>query len=243
MAYSAKYSKKLLDAADNGDLEAVKQAIENGADINYKTTGWSTEFAKGTPALIIASYYNHSEIVEYLIAHEADINAKNEHDFSALTIAARKNHYSLAEMLINKYRDKMEDWYYFEVKSEALKSRDSRLTQILEKFENKKETPDIKESTANWERIDDALLIHTTSAKSLKLRISYVFNFKSREKFIYTENFRLSATTTTQPTSFQDLEETELQEAFNIFKDKGGKADEDYVFKGIKVVKKQHDLH
>ena len=59
------------EAAANGNIEAVKQHIAAGTDVNVKNEfGW-------TP-LYYAAWGGHKEIVELLIAKGADVNAKIE---------------------------------------------------------------------------------------------------------------------------------------------------------------------
>ncbi len=58
----------LLDAAKNGDIEAVKQHLADGADVNAKT-------ADGTTPLHNAAVYGHTEVAELLIANGANMNA------------------------------------------------------------------------------------------------------------------------------------------------------------------------
>ena len=57
-------------AARDGNIEAVKQHIATGADVNAKSAG-----GKLTP-LHFAADYGHTEIVELLITKGADVNAK-----------------------------------------------------------------------------------------------------------------------------------------------------------------------
>ena len=58
----------LLAAAKNGDIEAVKQHLADGADVNAKT-------ADGTTPLHNAAVYGHTEVAELLISNGADMNA------------------------------------------------------------------------------------------------------------------------------------------------------------------------
>ena len=57
----------LFDAAEEGDIEAVKQHIAAGTDINQNSFNAS-------PALYIASLEGHYEIVKLLLANGADVN-------------------------------------------------------------------------------------------------------------------------------------------------------------------------
>ena len=57
----------IIAAAKNGDIEAVKQYLADGADVNEKA-------GDGTTPLHNAAGYGHNEIVELLIAKGADMN-------------------------------------------------------------------------------------------------------------------------------------------------------------------------
>jgi len=61
----------LFAAADEGNTEAVKQAIAAGADINTKDESLMTP-------LHWAAVGGHKEVVELLIAGGADVNAKDD---------------------------------------------------------------------------------------------------------------------------------------------------------------------
>jgi len=61
----------IYNAAGFGDIEAIKQHLAAGTDVNAKgVAGWT--------ALQRAAWYYHIEIVELLIAAGADVNAKIE---------------------------------------------------------------------------------------------------------------------------------------------------------------------
>lgn len=59
------YSKKLLEAAKNGDLEAAKRALKDGAEINFAHRAGSTP-------LSIAVDYNQIEVAQYLLKKDAN---------------------------------------------------------------------------------------------------------------------------------------------------------------------------
>jgi len=58
-------------AAKEGNIEAVKQHLAAGTDVNAKNE-WG-----GTP-LHFATFGSHKEVVELLIAKGADVNAKDD---------------------------------------------------------------------------------------------------------------------------------------------------------------------
>ena len=80
-------------AAKEGNIEAVKQHIAAGTDVNAKD-----EF-EWTP-LHCAAYKGNSEIVELLIANGADVDAKDEYGRTPLHRAARYGFKEVAELLI-----------------------------------------------------------------------------------------------------------------------------------------------
>jgi len=58
-------------ASKNGNIDVVKQYIEEGSDVNAKDeNGWS--------ALMWASYNGHLDTAELLLQSGADVNAKKQ---------------------------------------------------------------------------------------------------------------------------------------------------------------------
>ena len=86
------------DAAVDGNIEAVKQHLAAGTDVNAKDEeGW-------TP-LHIAAIRGNKEIAELLIAKGADVNAKAENDNTHLHQAVFWGHSEITELLISKGAD------------------------------------------------------------------------------------------------------------------------------------------
>ena len=65
------------DAAAKGDIEAVKQLVDAGTDVNAKDEDENTPLHR-------AAYYGHKEIVVLLIAKGADVNVKNDVGYTPL---------------------------------------------------------------------------------------------------------------------------------------------------------------
>jgi len=80
-------------AASTGNIEATKQHLASGADVN------ATDMIGRTP-LHRAAEYGHKEIAELLIDNGADVNAKNSVGQTPLHYAARWVHKEIVELLI-----------------------------------------------------------------------------------------------------------------------------------------------
>lgn len=119
-------SRALNDAIRNGDVEKVKQAIANGADVNRKEYG-ATVFMEacrkgnidivrlmldsgaevdpdayaGSSPLTYAAQSGHTAIVELLLSRGAQLEPKGDYE-SALHIAAEKGYRETVEFLIAK---------------------------------------------------------------------------------------------------------------------------------------------
>ena len=71
-------------AASTGDIEAIKQYLDAGGDVNAKNKVTTTP-------LYWAAYEGQKEIVELLIAKGADVNAKDDDGDTPLDYAHRLN--------------------------------------------------------------------------------------------------------------------------------------------------------
>jgi len=86
------------DAAHKGNIEAVKQHLDAGTDVNAKDED-------GYTPLYAVAGGGHKEIAELLIAKGADVNPKREDGATPLLIAAVAGHKEVAELLIAKGAD------------------------------------------------------------------------------------------------------------------------------------------
>ena len=80
-------------AAAGGDIEAVKDFLAAGTDVNTKD-GW-----EWTP-LHNAAWWDHKEIVELLLANGAGVNAKNNVGWTPLHMAAINGHNEIVGLLV-----------------------------------------------------------------------------------------------------------------------------------------------
>ena len=80
------------DAARTGNIEAVKQHLADGAEVNAKSSG-------GRTPLHWAAWHDRKEIVELLIAKGADVNAENNLHKTPLDMAIGMDRTETADLL------------------------------------------------------------------------------------------------------------------------------------------------
>jgi ankyrin repeat protein len=93
-------SVDIHEAAEAGNIEAVKQYLADGEDVNA-----NDEF--GFTPLLHAASSGHKEIVELLISNGANVNAKGDLGTTPLLWAAINGHKEVVELLIAKGADVM----------------------------------------------------------------------------------------------------------------------------------------
>ena len=114
------------EAAKTGNIEAVKQHLAAGTDVNAKNDD-------GTTPLRLAAFYGHMEIVELLIEKGADVNAKEEDGFTPLHYAETKE---FTELLIAKGADVNAKNDYGETPLDKVKNN-PKITDLLRKHGGK----------------------------------------------------------------------------------------------------------
>jgi len=90
----SKYDEELLWASERGNLESVKKAIDDGADVNCIRT-----LNNSTPLFLSASE-GYSDIVNLLLQNGANPDASNGVN-TALMIACRRGHIDVVKTLID----------------------------------------------------------------------------------------------------------------------------------------------
>jgi ankyrin repeat protein len=75
----AQQAEKLVLAARDNDISAIKMLIDQGVDINIRS-------ARGTTALMVAAAAGSVDAVRFLIAARADVNARAPHGKTALSM-------------------------------------------------------------------------------------------------------------------------------------------------------------
>jgi ankyrin repeat protein len=99
-SWSAASQCDLVDAAEKGNLEAIKSCLENGADVN------GHELFTRTTALIEAAKNGHADCVKVLLhAKDVDVDAKDKNGYTALIISAEKGFANIVTQLLAKGAD------------------------------------------------------------------------------------------------------------------------------------------
>ncbi len=83
-----------LKLCKSGDAVKVQEAITNGADVNARNN------YDGLTALMWAARHGHADVVEVLMKHGADVNAKNNDGWTALMHSALNDEAEAAEVLL-----------------------------------------------------------------------------------------------------------------------------------------------
>ena len=92
-------AQDISEAVFIGNLPVVKQALTDGADPNAKDP------QSGSTMLAIAALMGHTEIVELLLEHSADVNAKSRDGGTALHAAAFLGRAETVKLLLEKGAD------------------------------------------------------------------------------------------------------------------------------------------
>lgn len=92
---SAAGAGPLHDAAKNGDVERVKQLLDQGANVAEPDSA-------GEPALITASLAGHADVVAVLLDRGTDIEIRNKGGLTALHAAAYNGNLEVVKLLVEK---------------------------------------------------------------------------------------------------------------------------------------------
>ncbi|MDQ0642959.1 ankyrin repeat domain-containing protein [Microbacterium murale] len=90
--------QRLLAAASTGDVEGVRTALRDGADLE-------TRGENGMTALIIAAKANHVEAARTLIEAGADVNAQDDIQDSAYLYAGARGHDEILRLTLESGAD------------------------------------------------------------------------------------------------------------------------------------------
>lgn len=89
----------IFDAIRNNDIDSLKSIIETTPDAVHLSD------QRGSNPLLLASYFGHFEISEFLIANGADVNQRDLSGNTALMGVCFKGPLAMAKLLINNGAD------------------------------------------------------------------------------------------------------------------------------------------
>src|SRR5699024_2986255 len=92
------FLNSVFDLARDNKPAALKSLFDQGIPVDLTN-------AKGDTLLILAAYYEHSELVQLLINEGADLDRLNERGQTALVCATFRNNLPIARMLMDAGAD------------------------------------------------------------------------------------------------------------------------------------------
>lgn len=95
------YNKQLIIAAENGDMETVKNCIAQGAEVNF--------MGPNSAALHCAVFEEHHEIVQLLLESGANSNLVDNQGFVPIQLAASKDNAPICKLLFEYGADPLVD--------------------------------------------------------------------------------------------------------------------------------------
>ena len=123
----------LLSAAYEGNIEAVKQQLAEGADVNVKDKDYRNE-----TSLQYAAQEGHMKVAELLIANGADVNAKVfGNGETPLQYAVQEGHKEIVELLIANGADVNALSVYGAPLDEAVERDETEIAELLRKHGGK----------------------------------------------------------------------------------------------------------
>jgi ankyrin repeat protein len=88
-------SGRIFYYSERGDIEGVKPYIEKGEIEQTDGNGF-------TP-LLVATYYGHTGLVEYLVANGAEVDRQEDGGWTSLMYAAYYNYKEIAKILLEHH--------------------------------------------------------------------------------------------------------------------------------------------
>ncbi len=86
--------KTISESTEAGDLAEIERLIEAGADVNLRN-------CSGVTPLMMASQNGHTEVVNLLLANNADVNAADKtNGVTALWMASHNGHTKVVKLLL-----------------------------------------------------------------------------------------------------------------------------------------------
>lgn len=156
----------------------------------------------------------------------ADINEVNSVGDTALLWAAWAGNAEVVRLLVERgadrtIRNRNGSLTALEL---AIRAQHPEVVAILEAADRLPAAP-----TEKWEKMGASAVAHVGNYPNLDKKITTVFNFASRERYIISESLKAKTQAIGTPVSFDVLAQETVTQALDEFTKLGGKADRDYV--------------
>jgi hypothetical protein len=176
-----------------------------------------------------------------------DVRARIENGASAeeialgLVWAAHGNKVDVARLLIEHGADP----YY--TPKEASKTpyayaEERNFGEMMRLLSEAARNPRTKEPEEKWVPMGADSIAFVGTYPALGKKLSQVFNFSSRERFLISENLHTKSEGVSPATSFDDLPPQAVEKALDEFERLGGKPDRDFVLRGEGGIGKEKTL-
>jgi ankyrin repeat protein len=93
-ACSREYTTEMMNAAKDGNLQAVQAAAQRGGDVKQRSN-------KGKNALMFAASENHLDVAKWLVEQGVDVNEADDFGTTALIVAATAGHHDVVKLLLD----------------------------------------------------------------------------------------------------------------------------------------------
>jgi hypothetical protein len=149
-------NKNLILAIKDGELEDIKKALENGADIDYQDEGDWTAFMNSI-------YYGEKDIVEFFLKNGVDIEAKEENGQTALELALEWEENEIANLIQKAREIKWENecieqqYEIYQESKEQEAYEEAMIDKYIEQFEQYIEVKVKRSSTENIKKVQKGL--------------------------------------------------------------------------------------
>lgn len=90
-------NNEFLKLCRSGSVSEIAKAISDGVDVNTRRNG--------VTALMLSAWFGNTGAAETLLAHGADVNARDNNDRTALMRASWNGRTEITELLINHGAD------------------------------------------------------------------------------------------------------------------------------------------
>ena len=235
----ARRNKSLLKAAAKGDVELVRQLLDEGAEVDfYQETSWRFSFDKAP--LICAARYGRVDVVKLLLERGAKADFQDTSLYTPLMYAANYGHLGVVNVLLDAGADaSLRDKDGWKASRFAKEEGKYNIEKILLEAENSGPRQVNKPKQVNkpvQAQTPDEIVFERPFGNRL---LQEVFNFKSLERISLIRKDANSDVEAITRENFSALEtQPALREAFEEHVRRGGKVDESAVFPN-KLLKKK----